>query len=327
MQSRTLKEKQLTEMKLLETTSELQLSLKSNEELKFELEQLNSNPGLEEDVTQLHDLLMHCQELVEENSEKSNIIIALQARLLAINEDSEKRHKMSETIQIKNKYLMQQVKDLTINYDFQRTESQRLMNKVDKNTNDAKQSALSQRQIHSLQYLNHNLTQERDDGRNKIEEYKKVVIALNARLSFLQEQKDCESERRSEISEEYLKLRQQVKTLEFEKEQGRNSYEFYKNRNDRLNTEITSHKEQIAFLTKELDSSVLERNQAINERHEVLKYNKELLRSRDEAIQNQIEITEKHEQRYKDVSLQLGKCQNDLKSSISLQALTGMFQG
>lgn len=58
------------------------------------------------------------------------------------------------------------------------------------------------------------MTEERDTIHKKLDEYRNVVPALNAKLCMLQEQNEVENDRRTEISEEYFKIRQQAKMME-----------------------------------------------------------------------------------------------------------------
>lgn len=308
-QGKLQKEKQLLEKKLLEATSELNAAKKCQEELKFELSFKEEVIDREsQDQESFGELIQHCQSLTHENAEKSNVIIALQARLLAVNEDRDKMNRNFEEIQSKNKNLMQQVKDLTINYDFQRTKSMRLQEKYEKSNDELSRNVEKQRELHTVKFKCAKLSEEKEELLKKLDEYRSVVTALNAKLSLVNEQKAAESERRSEISEEYLRIRQQAKIYELERDQGKNISEYFKEKVERLESELNSAKEQIDFLTGELEIAVNERNRAIKEREEIVQYNNQLLKSRDEAIQNQIEQSKKFETRYKEVTSQLGKC-------------------
>lgn len=307
MQGRLQKEKQLLEKKLLETTSELNSARKCQEELRFELSFKEEVDRESQEHESFNHLINHCQDITQENAEKSNVIIALQARLLAVNEDRDKMNQNYEELQTKNKDLMQQVKDLTINYDFQRTKSMRLQEKYDKSSDELSRNVTQQREIHSIKFNYAKLSEEKEELSKKLEEYRSVVTALRAKLSLVSEQKAAEYERRSEISEEYLRIRQQAKIYELERDQGKNMSEYFKEKMERLENELRSFQEQIDFLTCELENAIKERNRSIKEREEVVQYNNQLQKSRDEAIQNQIVVSKKYEARIRDVTSQLGE--------------------
>ena len=57
-----------------------------------------------------------------------------------------------EELQIHNKDLMQQVKDLTINYDFQRTRSIRLQEKYEQSHSELNKSAAVTRELHTAKF-------------------------------------------------------------------------------------------------------------------------------------------------------------------------------
>jgi len=307
MHQKMQKQKKLTERKLKQVTSELDTSLKKQEELKFELSVKDVNEiESQHDQKQLNALLTHCQALVQENSDKSNIIIALQARLLAVNEDRDEINRNVDELQMKNKNLMQQVKDLTINYDFQRTRSITLLQKYNQSNDELSKSSSLNRELHLAKF---NLTKTKEDNETlnkKLDEYRNVVTALNAKFCLLQEQQEVEYEKRSEISEEYFKIRQQAKLYEMERDQGRTSLEQLREKTERLEHDVSSYREQIELLTSELDQASINRNRAIQEREEVIKYNNELLKSRDEAIRNHVDISKKLESKYHDVTDKLG---------------------
>lgn len=315
MQSKTMKEKQIIEKKLIEATGELSSSKKYIEELNFELAVKRASDEIEEsqEHMEMNKLLLHCQALAQDNSEKSNIIIALQARLLTLNEEYEKKTTFQEDMQMKHKNLMQQVKDLTVNYDFQRHESLRLKEKVEQKTDVLEKHVSNQREIHSLKFQLAKVTEERDEALVKLEEFKSVVTALSAKLSLLQEERDNETGKRDELSEEFLKIRHQLKTVELERNQYKNSVDFYKDKSWRYCDDINTHREQVSFLSQQLQNAVDEKNRICREKEVVIKYNKELLISRDEGIRNQLEITEQFEKRYREVSKQLDESKREFR--------------
>ena len=293
MQSKTLQKNRELERTLLETARQLQAAIKYQEELQFEL-QIKENQEMEEadqEYMDMQGLFQHCQQLAQENAEKSNTIITLQAHLIAVNEDTEKRNKLHDKVHEKNTTLMQQVKDLTIHYDFQRRESQRLSETVERTNSNIEINASNERELHAVKFELARVKEDRDEMSAKLDECGKTIASLNAKVSLLQEQKTTESEIRTEISEEFLRLRHQLKLLELEAEQKRSSVEFYKDKMNRLTEESNVYKEQIAFLTTELENAVTERNRIANERENVIRCNSDLIKSRDEAVKNQLEIT------------------------------------
>lgn len=311
--ARLQKEKQLLEKQLLKVTSELNSSLKTQDELKFELSIKEINEAENYEQQTLNNLMNHCQALVQENADKSNIIIALQARLLAVNEDSEQMSKRNEELQQKNTNLMKQVKDLTINYDFQRTQSIKLQEKFNKSSNELTKSKEITRNLHTYKFNLLKMTEEKDELLRKLDEYRNVVTALNAKLSLITEQKEVETEKCSEISEEFMKIRQQARMYEIERDQIKKSTEIFKDKIARLNDELVLSREEKDFLTKQLERTANDRDRAISEQQEVVQYNNDLLKSRDEAVQQQIDLSEKMKKRYDAISLKLDTTNKELK--------------
>lgn len=309
MHQKTQKENELLRRQVQQSNTDLTEAVKKQEELKFELSLKNTSEleTNQNDHREKSDLLTHCQALVQDSSDKSNIIIALQARLLAINEDRNEVNRKIEELQMRNKDLTQQVKDLTINYDFQRTKSIRLQEKYEKSHSELSKSAAVTRELHVAKFNLNKVSEERDALHKKLDEYRNVVPALNAKLCLLQEQNEVESEKRTEISEEYFKIRQQAKMVEMERDQGQQLIDFLKEKIDRLEKTIEGFRDQTRFLSDELDKSSSDRHRAVQEREEIAKYNNELLLSRDTAIRNHVDMFKKLEQRLSDTNTQLGK--------------------
>ena len=309
MHQKTQKENEFLKRQNQQFSTDLSDAVMKQEELKFELSLKNTSEfeANQSDKREKSDLLTHCQALVQDSSDKSNIIIALQARLLAVNEDRNEVNRKVEEFQMRNKDLMQQVKDLTINYDFQRTRSIRLQEKYEQSHSELSKSAAVTRELHLAKFNLTKANEENDALHKKLDEYRNVVPALNAKLCLLQEQNEVESEKRTEISEEYFKIRQQAKMVEVERDQGRQLIDFLKEKIDRVEQTVEGLRDQTRFLSDELDKASCDRNRAVQEREEIAKYNNELLLSRDTAIRNHVDMFKKLEQRLSDTNAQLGR--------------------
>ena len=203
MYSRILKEKNVLEKHLDETKSEIQGKNELVEELHGEIENIRElamkKDGSSEDM---QICFAHCQELIRDNSEKSNIIIALQSKLLSINEGIEMEKKRNEEVLFKNENLMQQVRALTIDCDWQRTQSKRLSEQVDQKSGDnLRKTAEVKRETYRLKFELSRVTEEKDAAVHKLEEFKNVMSALNARHDILQQEKCNEEEKRDQVSQ------------------------------------------------------------------------------------------------------------------------------
>lgn len=309
MHQKTQRENELLRRQVQQSNTDLSEAVKKQEELKFELSLKNTSEleTNQNDHREKSDLLTHCQALVQESSDKGNIIIMLQARMLALNEDRNEVNRKVEELQMRNKDLTQQVKDLTINYDFQRTKSIRLQEKYEKSHSELSKSAAVTRELHVAKFNLNKVNEEKDALHKKLDEYRNVVSALNAKLCLLREQNEFENGKRTEISEEYFKIRQQAKMVEVERDQGQKQIEFLKEKIERLEQSVEGFRDQTRFLGDELDKASSDRHRAVQEREEIAKYNNELLLSRDTAIRNHVDMFKKLEQRLSDTNTQLGK--------------------
>lgn len=120
MQSKMTKEKTLLENQV----RDLQIQMKERDELVEELTlEINLKDKLissKENSQELKNAYLQSQSLLIENAEKSQLIIALQAQMIASKGDNEGTGRVISELTRKNENLMQQVKDLTIGkyYDF-----------------------------------------------------------------------------------------------------------------------------------------------------------------------------------------------------------------
>lgn len=139
------------------------------------------------------------QELIQASFEKSSIIIHLQSKLLEAKEMFDACKRNNEELRSKNENLMQQVRDLTINYDFQRTQSKRLTEQVNQNKCELNRVATTKREIHALKFELARVKEEKDAICHELEEFKEVAVAMNVKCDMLQKEKTCEEEKRGEV--------------------------------------------------------------------------------------------------------------------------------
>lgn len=101
MHQKTQKENDLLKRQIEQSSKDFRDAIGKQEELKFELSLKNTSEQetSQNDQKEKTGLLTQCQALVQDSNDKSNIIIMLQARLLAVNEDrDELRRKVREKL-------------------------------------------------------------------------------------------------------------------------------------------------------------------------------------------------------------------------------------
>lgn len=314
MQKKLMTEKHLVEKKYGELMNERVNQDAVIKDMQAELDRkLESSVRKTDDWKELQKYVNHCQELTRDSVEKSNIIINLQSRLLAVTEDIENNTKRNEELRRKNESLMQQVRDLTINYDWQRTQSKRLYAQVDQNNDALRKANSTQNETYQLKFQLAHVTEERDEALHRMNEFKNVMQALNVKLDMLQQEKSSEELTRGQVSEQHLQMKENINKLEEELKEEKNRVESFRRRNERLRQEIETHKEQRDFYLTEREHAIRNRDQVTKERDEALRFNRELQKSRDEAVRKQIEMASQFEKRSADAALELENLREENK--------------
>lgn len=174
------------------------------EDLQVALE--GRNGELKEDETvdnEARNCIKQIQDLLQVNFEKSSIIICLQSKLLESNQIFDACKKNNEELRLRNENLMQQVRDLTINYDFQRTQSKRLTEQVKQSKCELNRAVTAKGEIHSLKFELARVKEEKEEISHELQEFKEVVAAMNVKFDILKKEKTNEEERRGEVTRYY----------------------------------------------------------------------------------------------------------------------------
>ena len=193
-QERLLHEKKISEQKLQIALKEIQDREKVIEDLKHALETSNLN---QTETQNSNNNLTHAHE--QEIYEKDRIIIDLQSKLLAAREYFENFRKTNEVLHRKNENLVLQVRDLTINYDFERSQSRRLSKQVDKNNSDRKQVDQAKCELLKLRFELTKLAEDKEDLSMKVEELTKQNIELESLCGILRKEKTSAEENKGKV--------------------------------------------------------------------------------------------------------------------------------
>ena len=142
---------------------------------------------------------MKSQKLLTENAEKSQLIIQYQARIMAMRDEQDLTEKDMAVLKMKNSSLMQKLKDLKTDYDWQRSCSMRLSEQVDQSKDQLKQERLSSKKLFALQLELARVTEEKDAALDRVKEFREVMTALNVKYDILHKEKYKEAEKRGQV--------------------------------------------------------------------------------------------------------------------------------
>jgi len=313
MQSKMTKEKTLLENQV----RDLQIQMKERDELVEELTlEINLKDKLissKENSQELKNAYLQSQSLLIENAEKSQLIIALQAQMLASKGDNEGTSRVISELTRKNENLMQQVKDLTIGYDWQRQRSNRLSEQVDQNKTELRKVCTVNRKIHELKFELLRVKEERDDAERKVKEFRSAVTELNVSYDMLQQQQYSEAEQRGQFSQESFQLKDKIHHLQQQLNIERSKTEKCKQKNEFLLKEIETYKEQRYFFLQERENAIRDLEQALKAKDDAEKFNRQLQKSRNDAVRKHIDISAQYESKLAESAKVVEKNEEDFE--------------
>ena len=139
-------------------------------------------------------------ELFQDNFDKSCNIIKLQSQLLAIKESFEKLRRSKEAVSRKNEQLASQVRDLTINYDFQRSKTQRLSWQVDANKTKLENVADTKKELLAVKFELSRLREEKECVAEKLETSERKNYELESECNMLRRDKSNVEVEKSKVT-------------------------------------------------------------------------------------------------------------------------------
>jgi len=313
MQSKMTKEKTLLENQV----RDLQIQMKERdelvEELTLEINLKDKFISSKENSQELKNAYLQSQSLLIENAEKSQLIIALQAQMLASKGDNEGTSRVISELTKKNENLMQQVKDLTIGYDWQRQRSNRLSEQVDQNKTELRKVCTVNRKIHELKFELLRVKEERDDAERKVKEFRSAVTELNVSYDMLQQQQYSEAEQRGQFSQESFQLKDKIHHLQQQLNIERSKTEKSKQKNEFLLKEIETYKEQRYFFLQERENAIRDLEQALKAKDDAEKFNRQLQKSRNDAVRKHIDISAQYESKLAESAKVVEKNEEDFE--------------
>ena len=192
MHSRTIKEKSLLEQKIIETAGSLEDEQRQTEELKEEVKTISAKTTHLKRQSAESRLPAHqyVQELVAENADKGNRIISLQHSLLCSIQKAEQDKALIDELQKRLESLLQQIRDLTINYHWERRNSMKMNEKMRRQNDQIRQGDDLRREIFELKLKLVDMKEQRDDAKEELREFRNVTEALNAKFDTVRQEKD-----------------------------------------------------------------------------------------------------------------------------------------
>ena len=286
-------EKNLLEKKFIEAQNDLENQQQQLKELTEQLKIANSiSVQSHSNSESSHALQRYIRELMAENADKSNRVISLQESLLHAKGSVEKERIAFIDLQQRHEAILQQMRDLTINYDWERHNSRKMTEKMRKQTDQIKQGGDLRREIFELTLKLSEMRDERDEAREELREFRNVTEALNAKFDSVREQKDQAVEYQEVFSSTVYELREKEESLQVKLQEAYLELNDVKRKNMRLTGECKTLRQQRDVVLNEREMMINERNAAIKEREEALRVKKELQQSRDETIEAQLRINQ-----------------------------------
>ena len=259
-----------------------------------------SSEKLKEDISLYKERYLQA---AKSNIEMKDQIIVLQQRVMDLHECK----KYSDKLQSKNEELTQQIRSLTIAFDYERSNTERLTKTVRVKDNELQESQKSRKEFYALKFQLSKANEDIAEYRSTIEELKKSSIALAGRHDELKKQKVNESIKVTKKQQQNSDLQRRVISLENELKCEKSALETSKRQNERLKEESQMYREQIECYNKEREIAISERDQANKEKEEAMRYYREIQKSRDEATRKQVDINNRLKSTIADLMEELGK--------------------
>jgi len=313
--NRMVHEKNALEKKFMEATTDIESKQQQLKDLKEQLEitKAMSLPGRARSSESSQALQRYIQELMAENADKSNRIISLQESLLQAVGSAEKERMAYLELQQRHEDKLQQMRELTINYDWERRNSRKMSEKMRKQTDQIKQGEDLRREIFELKLKLSEMQDERDEAREELREFRNVTEALNAKFDSVCEQKEQAIEFQEVFSTTVYELREKEEVLQAKLQEAYLELNDKKRKNMRLVQECKTLKQQRDAMMRERELTITERNNAVKERDEALRLKKELQQSRDDAIEAQLKINQMLHDDYRQLHEEMDVVREDLR--------------
>ena len=155
------------------------------------------------DNNELQKHFLKTQLLLQENTEKSQMVIHYQHQIITLKDERDLLNKDITVLKVKNNNLLQKMNDLRTDYDWQRSCSLRLSEQVDQNNDEIKELRKTRgisKKIFDLQFDLARVTEERDDALQKMKEFRDVTTGLKVKYDMLQQEKHEEIEKMGQLT-------------------------------------------------------------------------------------------------------------------------------
>lgn len=298
-------EKNIIEKHFLEANNKNQMQQQHIKELKEIIEKsseikrltVENCAGNNEAVAQAQCLQ---RAIEQEIVQKTNLIIALQGKLLAQTEEIDDMRKENGEFKLLNTKLKEEVLDLTLMCDSERRNSKRLNEQVITHHD-------KMRQVDSYKMANRDLklrlscmAEERDELKRELNEFRKYSEVLNAKYSIIDREKCKLKEHKDELSVSYLSARDQINDISIRCTALDCDNAYLLRNNKRYQSDIKTYRENQKTLQEERERLMKERDEAWkaaeSSQEELLRYKRE----HDEAIHNQMVINSALDGKYRD---------------------------
>eukprot|EP00112_Aurelia_sp_Birch-Aquarium-sp1_P004751 Seg154.9 transcript_id=Seg154.9/GoldUCD/mRNA.D3Y31 product="hypothetical protein" protein_id=Seg154.9/GoldUCD/D3Y31 len=280
-QSKYIEEKNTLEKKLFEATENVQLKDRDMQDLKEEIITLASERRATENDANDGDQPMHAylQELWKDNFERSNVIIALQGRLLVANEQS-----------------------LMYVYDHERRNSQRLNETMLSQTTE---TDVLKRDVLNWKYKYITVKEERDSLQSELDSFHKWTEVLNARFDLISQEKEELKEGSEELSSQYKTLKKDIAKLETREKWLQFKVERSNIKAGLLKTTLDSLRKHRDSLNDAREIAITEKNEAVKEVVSLGKAHEDLKAKYENDMSEHLKMYKELEQKHFDVLDQL----------------------
>ena len=313
--NKVVSEKNVLERKVLEATGDLENQQMQVQDLREQLRNVRAQslPGNGQSAESAHRVQRYIQELMAENADKSNRIITLQQSLLDAVEKSEKDRVLYLELQQRHEEGLQQLRDLTINYDFERRNSRKMSEKMRRQVDQIRQGEDLRREIFELKLKLSEMQEQRDEARDELREFRNVTEALNAKFDSVHREKEQALEFKEEVSGTVLEMNEEIQGLQIKLQEAYLDLNDLKRKNMRLTQESKTLREQRNCVLQEREVALNERNVAMKERDEAVRMNQDLQKSRDESFEAQLKINKELHEDYTNLHEEMDVVRHDLR--------------
>ena len=255
---------------------------------------------------------LQCQVPNREMADKTQLIMALQLKLLTTKEEVDELKKKLEGSNQEKTQLLGRFKQISKNYDNQKCESMKLTEKLEPQKDNIQKAEEIKIKFRQIQLTNQNLKAEKNEAAKELEEIKRRTEALKARYDIVEEDRRQTQESHEITVVDFSDLRDRADKLELKLTISACEINDLKKQCKDLEETANTCREQRDLYEKVWKDASAEREQLRKDMEDTVARLAEGIRIRDETINRQMEYSRQFEVQLKKTTEELWTVQKRL---------------